>query len=130
MNLRKGQAMAAGDKTTLPNDGVTLFEQADGSKAMQTVPVSSVVAGAAYLSTGKVTAGAAGTLVVARPTRRSLIVTNTDASLDVYICAATVSATTGYLLQAGRSVPLAWTGLIQVFAASGSPVVTYWDEYD
>lgn len=33
--------MANGDKTTFPNDAITVIEQADGSKALQTVPASS-----------------------------------------------------------------------------------------
>lgn len=92
--------------------------------------VSSSPTGAANLATGQVTAGAAGTLVIARATRRQVTIKNTDAAITVYIGPATVTSGNGMPLKAGESITVRWVGLVQVLAASGSPVVAYMDEYD
>lgn len=93
------------------------------------VQVSTQV-GAANLATGQVTAGSAGTLVIARATRRQVTVKNTDTSITVYIGPATVTSGNGMPVKAGESITVRWVGLVQVLAASGSPVVAYMDEYD
>lgn len=87
--------------------------------------------GAPNIASNQVTAGTnAGTLVAARATRRSVTIKNTDTSIVVYIGAATVTAANGMPLKAGESISVDWTGLIQVIAASGSPVVAYLETYD
>lgn len=87
--------------------------------------------GAANLSTTQVTAStSAATLAIARPTRTSVLFRNLDSSISVYIGKATVSSSNGTLLKAGDSVPFTYVGLIQVIAASGSPVVSIADEYN
>lgn len=102
--------------------------------AARPVQVSSGVAtfkGAANYANGQVTAGVtASTLVAARPTRRSVTIRNMDATISVYIGAATVSATNGFLLKANESVNVDSTALIQVIAASGTPIVAYLESYD
>ena len=71
----------------------------------------------------------AATMVIARATRKSVLIRNTDAAISVYIGPATVSAVNGMLLKAGESVPVDTTALIQVIAASGTPVVAYYETY-
>ena len=92
--------------------------------------LTSLIAGAPSIASGQVTAGAAATLVAARAARRCVTVLNTDALLSVYIGPATVTSGNGMLLKAGVQVRIETTALIQVLAASGSPVVTYMEEYD
>lgn len=87
--------------------------------------------GAANLSTTQVTASTtASTLAIARPTRTSVLFRNIDSTISVYIGKATVSSSNGTLLKAGESVSFTSVGLIQVIAASGSPIVSVADEYN
>lgn len=87
--------------------------------------------GAANYANGQVaTSTTAATLVAARATRRSVSITNYDATITVYIGGATVTAANGYRLLAGQSVSIDATGLIQVIAASGTPTVGYIESYD
>jgi hypothetical protein len=113
------------------------FKQNDGTaKTIRATDVGSgklaawkADAGALNLATGQVTAGAAATLVIARPTRKRVTITNTDGSNAVYIGPATVTSGNGFKLAAGATVVLTWVGLIQVLAAAGSPLVCVADEY-
>lgn len=101
----------------------------DGSGNIQYYTGGNV--GGANLNTSHVTATtAAATLAIARPTRRSVTIKNTDTSLTVYVGEATVTAAKGMEIKAGESWPLDFTGLIQVIAASGTPVVDIADVYD
>lgn len=95
-------------------------------------PVSvSTTPGGTNLATGQITTStAAGTLVVARATRQSVLVRNTDATISVYVGPATVTSSNGMLLKAGESCPFTFVGLLQVIAASGTPVVAFADEYN
>lgn len=76
------------------------------------------------------TSTTAATLVVARPTRRSVTIKNLDTTITVYVGPATVTASNGMPLKAGESISVTWVGLIQVIAASGTPTVASLDEYD
>lgn len=87
--------------------------------------------GATTYANGQVSAStSAATLLAARATRRSVIFKNHDASITVYIGAATVSSSNGMAIAAGESIKLYITTLIQVISASGTPVVSYIEEYD
>jgi hypothetical protein len=99
------------------------------------VPVTGTIgasmSGAAHEANSQVTAtGTAGTLIIARATRVGCLIKNTDASITVYIGAATVTAANGMPLKAGESVVVSAQTLIQVISASGSPVVAVFDEYN
>lgn len=88
-------------------------------------------AGAATLATGQVaTSTTAATLVVARATRRQVVIRNHDAAINVFVGPATVTTSNGYLVPPGQAVTLTSVGLIQVIAASGTPTVSYADEYN
>lgn len=87
--------------------------------------------GAANFATGQITTSTtAATFVIARATRRSVTLKNTDAAIVVYFGPATVTSSNGFPLKAGESISVDWVGLIQVIAASATPVVTYADSYD
>ncbi len=87
--------------------------------------------GAANTANGQVTASTtAATLIVARATRRYAIARNTDAALSGYLGIATVTAANGMPVKAGESVRLDTTALVQVLAASGSPVFAFIEFYD
>jgi hypothetical protein len=89
------------------------------------------VKGAANVAVAQTTTStSAATLVAARATRRGVYIRNFDTSISVYIGPATVTSSNGMLLKAGESIFLTWVGLIQVIAASGTPVVGTVDEYD
>lgn len=93
--------------------------------------VTNVPKAAPNFATGQVaTSTTAATFVVARATRRSVTLKNEDAAITVYIGPATVTSGNGFPLKANQSISVAWVGLIQVIAASGTPTVSYADEYD
>lgn len=131
-----GDASAANQTSVQANPGsdATKAIAIQGVTGGKAVPVSmtgnSTNVAATNMVTGQVTAGAAGTLVIARATRRIVTIKNTDAAITVYIGPATVTAGNGMPLKAGESISVRWVGLVQVLAASGSPVVAYLDEYD
>ncbi len=107
-------------------NGVTILMNAGatGTGAIRFNPATP-----ATITTGQVTAsGSPATLVAANSTRAKLTVRNQDASLSVYVGPATVSSSNGALLKAGESRVFIGATLIQVIAASGSPVVDYVDE--
>lgn len=87
--------------------------------------------GAANTANGQVTASTtAATLKAANATRRSISIVNTDTAITVYVGIATVTTGNGFPLKAGQSISIDNIGLIQVIAASGSPVVAYLETYD
>jgi hypothetical protein len=95
------------------------------------VALTTLLTAAANVANGQVTASTtAGTLVSSRATRRSVSVKNTDTSIAVYIGIATVTSANGMPLKPGESISIDSTVLIQVIAASGSPVVAYIETYD
>lgn len=75
----------------------------------------SLLSGAGNLVVSRITStGAAQTAFIARPTRRSALVRNTDAANSVWLGTATVTSANGFLLKAGETIPFTFTGLLQV----------------
>lgn len=94
-----------------------------------TVLISNV--GADAVANGQVALSTtAATVIAANTKRRRILVKNLDATIVVFIGRATVSATNGFRINAGETVELTGTGLIQGIAASGTPSVAYWEEAD
>lgn len=92
---------------------------------------ASIGKGAPNIANGQVTAsGTAATLVAARATRRGVTMKNLDTVITVYVGVATVTTANGMPLRAGESMSIDSTALVQVIAASGSPVVAYLETYD
>lgn len=93
-----------------------------------TASVSPVGTGNAV--TGQVT-GLAGpavtTLAGYRATRTGITIVNEDTAIGVRMY---VGGVAGLLLQAGASVVLTYRGSIQFLANSGTPNVSFWDEYN
>lgn len=88
------------------------------------------LAGAPSLAIGRGTASStAGTLAVARATRRSILIRNLDTALTIYVGPATVTTANGFPLLPGESCPFSWVGLIQVISVSGTPAWAIADEY-
>ncbi len=113
----------------------TVNAQTVEAQAVVTVDTTGVAAvagrGSNLVAGSQVTAsGTAGTLAIARPTRKSCLFRNLDSSLSVYIGPATVTSANGMILKAGESIPVTAVILWQVIAPSGSPVVAVMDEYD
>lgn len=111
-----------GQKTAAASFSVTLASDQAALTTKET--------GAPNIATGQVTAGAAATLVAARATRRTVTISNRDGLIGVYIGPATVTSGNGLFLPALSVVTLPTSALIQVLAASGSPVVSYFEVYD
>lgn len=103
----------------------------DSSATTQPVSVTKGPTGAANFANGQVAASTtAATLVAARATRRSVAIKNTSTTITVYYGAATVTNANGVELKPGESQSIDTTALIQVIAASGTPVVAYVETYD
>lgn len=111
----------------LPSGASTAALQTDGTQKVQ---VTRQIGAANYANGQVATSTTAGTLVAARATRRSVTIKNVDASITVYIGAATVTAANGMEIKAGQSINIDTTALIQVIAASGTPAVAYIETYD
>lgn len=87
--------------------------------------------GAANLASSQVTStAAAATLVIARPTRRSVLIRNLDTANSVWVGPATVTTGNGMQIKAGESCPFTWVGLIQVIDNGSHAAVGIADEYD
>jgi hypothetical protein len=112
------------------NSNTCLNEIAFGSGINITGTISASAGGAAHAATSQVTTSTtAGTLAIARATRVSCLVRNLDASITVYVGKATVTSGNGTPLKAGESFAFTTQELVQVIAASGTPVVSVFDEY-
>lgn len=124
-------AIASDGTLPLPTGASTSAAQTTAQTSFSSIVTNTGRQAAANLTTGQVTAStSAGTLVIARATRRGVLLKNTDSSITVYYGPATVTAGNGMPLKAGESTVVNSVVLIQVIAASGSPVVAYSDEYD
>ncbi len=111
--------------------GPNVFVTNSASKPIPVTGISSASAvGATNLNNAQVAASTtAGTLAIARATRVSCLVKNSDAAITIYVGKATVTAANGMPLKPGESFVFTFTGLIQVIAASGTPTVAIFDEY-
>lgn len=81
---------------------------------------------ASILANGQVTAGSASAALVAvNPTRRSVVIRNTDGANSAYIGTGTVSSGNGFLLKAGESLSLDTTAAINCIRDSSDVVLAY-----
>lgn len=85
---------------------------------------TSIATGQAALSTS------AAQVLAANTARRSVVITNHDASISVYVGATGVTTSTGLLIKAGAAVTINSTAAIFAIAASGTPTVSYLAEND
>lgn len=111
------------------NDGQETNLQTDVNANLKVV-VSNPV-GVPNLSVTQVTAtSSAAILAPIRVTRRTVTFDNIDATNPVYVGPATVSSTAGRKIPPNGSCSFTYTGLFQVIAPAGSPIVVVSDEYD
>ncbi len=88
-------------------------------------------AGPGASSIGRVTASVTQVQVGgARPTRRALTIKNADDALTVSIGGSGVTADSGFPLGPGEGITVTVTHAIFCIAASGSPSVAFFEEYD
>jgi hypothetical protein len=68
------------------------------------------------------------TLAAANASRTSIICTNEDAAIVVYVGGAAVASTGGVAVKAGSSITLTATGQVRARSASGTPTLTCIEE--
>lgn len=114
-----------------PTSGVDNALQVYANLGSGSIVVTQVLSGSNFWATTQLTtSGSAQLLFAARATRRSAIVTNTDATNGVYVGLAGVTTTTGEFIAAGNSLTIPTTAAIYVVAAAGTPLVTGAEAYD
>lgn len=138
--------MSQGAYVNLPAEFQTVrIENPTGSSTTATLIIGRGVVDDSQLS-GEVTIGQGQTLAAANhsltttaseilaasTTRRSLIIQNIDASIDVYIGPSGVTSSTGLKLAAGQSVTIdkAAAAAVYAVAASGAPAIRTLTESD
>lgn len=104
----------------------TLYFAAASGTSITTTSV-----GAAHAANSQVTTStSAGTVAIARPTRRSVTFTNLDGAITVWVGITGVTTSNGMRLLPGQSIEKTSVVLWQVIADSGTPKVAVLDEYD
>ena len=121
---------AAGVATAPPLSGTDYGLQAYVNLGSEVVAVSQDLQGAASFATGQSSISTAAQLMGARATRRSALVTNTDANTSVYVGGASVSTSNGQIIKPGNSLTIPFTGAIYCVSASGTVSVTWCEVYD
>lgn len=98
----------------------------------QIIPVAQELQGAANFATGQaaLNSSTATSLMSARPTRRCALVTNTSATVNIYVGGAAVATSTGQLIAPGNSLTIPFTGAIYAISASSTPTASYCEAYD
>lgn len=96
---------------------ILYLDNGDGSytQLVSGTVTAAAPAGAPSLAITQATStGTAATLVIARSTRRSVLIRNLDPTYTVYVGPATVTSGNGFPIRAGESLPFTWVGLIQI----------------
>ena len=99
--------------------------------AEEPFPVRQMVATPAptRIDTKQVTLATTTKLVVpANAARTRVVIENIDAAITVYFGGSGVSSTNGKRLLAGYTASILTSGPVYMVAASGTPVVDYWEE--
>lgn len=68
-------------------------------------------------------------LAIARPTRRRLVVENTDSTNPVYVQAGTATSS-HFRIAAGKSMEFRTAVALEAIAVGGTVVCSLWDEFD
>ena len=96
-----------------------------------TIGVRSVAGSNSFATGQNALSTTAELLAAARPGRRRLVVFNTDESILSYVGPdSTVTSSTGQPVAAGDYLELFTAAAVYMIAASGTPTVTYIEEYD
>jgi hypothetical protein len=123
---------AAGVSTAPPVDGTDYGLQVYANLGSEVVAVSQELQGAANFATGQVALNASSATVIlaARATRRSSLVTNSSASIVIYVGPAGVTTSTGQPIAAGASLTIPSTAAVYGIAASSTPTAAYSEAHD
>jgi hypothetical protein len=124
--------VAAEVSTTPPATGTDYGLRVHADLGSAPIAVDQVLTGAAFFTPGQqvLNASTATLLMAARPTRRCALVTNSDATITIYVGNAGVTASTGQPIKAGNSLTMPITGAIYAIAASGTPTAGFSEAYD
>ena len=79
------------------------------------------------VTNGTAASGSGTNIGVSRPGRRGVLICNTSAAETIYLFG---DATTGFPIVAGATLPLDYTGVINVFSASGSGTVSMIEAFE
>ena len=122
---------AAGVATAPPTSGTDYGLQAYVNLGSEVVAVSQNTDGASSFDTAQVAlnASTATLILAANSTRRSCLITNTSATINIYVGASGVTASTGQLIAPGNSLSMPVTGAVYGISASSTPTVTAIEAY-
>lgn len=102
-----------------------------GSSGTTPIPVNPAESGAVNMATAQTTVASTATqIAAANATRRAVLITNTHATVTVYLGSAAVTTSTGQALPAGASITIPFTGAVYGIVASSTLVATSVDTYD
>lgn len=128
----------SGDSLNLSASKVNriLYEAKSGTTPLTTTVSSSGTAAAtnkgatSFATSQSSLTTSASSVSAARPTRRSVLIRNIDATISVYVGVSGVTSSTGLLLKAGESVTINTVAAVFAVAASGTPTVATLEEID
>lgn len=117
--------------TSPPANGTDNGLPVHANLGSQTIAVDQITAGAANLGTSQVSVNGSVTLLLtARPTRRSALITNTNATNILYIGGSAVTSGTGHPILPQQSCMVPFTGAIYGITASATITVGASEAYD
>lgn len=123
---------AAGVAKAPPTSGTDYGVQVYANLGSASIPVTTDHTGAPNLAHNQVAlnSSTATSIVAANATRRSVVITNNDAAIVIYIGKSGVTSSTGHKLAAGQSFTMPFVGQIFGISASATPSVSYSEFYD
>jgi len=117
---------AQGGSNTIATDERTINAAAVHVQRVDEQGSTAIAAGQVNIS------NTAATLVSARETRKRVVIANRE-PVDIYVGAPTVTTTTGFKVEAGDSLTLYTTALVQAISGAAAPAgdrVHFIEEYD
>jgi len=132
IHTNKDGSLAAGVATAPPVSGTDAGLQVFANLGSAVIPVQQSLTGSALMATGQaaLNSSTATLVIAARPTRRSALVTNTSASINVWVGNSGVTNSTGQLIAPGNSLTIPSTVAVYAISASATPTVTTTEVYD
>jgi hypothetical protein len=117
--------------TTPPQSGDTAL-QVHANLGSQVIAVDQITTGAGFLATSQtaLNSSTATSVASARTTRRSLLVTNLDSTVTIYVGNSGVTSSTGQAVFAQNSLTIPFTGAVYAISASATPSVSVVEVYD
>lgn len=118
--------------TKAPISAVLTDENGFKVSSSSPIPVNPAESGAANLATNQITVSSsvATLLLAANATRRAVLVTNNDSTINLFVGQAGVTTSTGHKLAPGATISIPYVGATYGIAASGSPTASASEVYD